>query len=217
MFTPVGPNWQKDPAAALKLRVSTKLKESPETSISVYDPPIKTVPIREDGNCLFRTISYFITGGQQEHLHSRKTVVEFMNKHNESFSNTANCPNYATSSDMINPGEWGTEVEIYAFATLLSAPVYVYGPSGRDNVSNTIYKWLKYEPLKDVNSHLNLLPLTENIYIRNMGSHFVPVIFYVNCVDRLNEWQCQYPHSGPTSLNAIRIGGYGVSQIHLKT
>ena len=57
-----------------------------------------------------------------------KTVVEFINTHNESM--------LPTVPIMLNPGEWGTEVEINAFATLLCTPVYVYGRSGRDNASN---------------------------------------------------------------------------------
>ena len=139
IFTSGGPNRQKVCAATLQIRVSTKLKDSPNTSISVYDPPIKTVPIRGDGNCHFRMMSYYIVGGQHKKPTPAKKVVEFINTHNESM--------LPTVMIMLNPGEWGTEVEIHAFATLLRTPVYVPRPSGR-GASNNTYKWLKYEPLK---------------------------------------------------------------------
>lgn len=175
-FNQVGPDWQKQRASAVHLQIRAKLKASSTSNIKIYDPPVKKVPITGDGNCLFRTLSYYLTGAQSDHRSLRQLAVEYMQEHSDIFSNLADSPNYPKSSNMSHPGVWGTEVEIYAFATLLATDIYVFGPYARDRSGATIYKWLKYAPLKSPAPVSGLTSCTESIYINNTMAHFEPAV-----------------------------------------
>ena len=49
-----------------------------------YDTPLDAhKPVKGDGNCLFRSFSYVITGSEEHHLDIRHWVFEYINLYRE--------------------------------------------------------------------------------------------------------------------------------------
>ena len=134
-----------------------------------------TVSVLSDGNCLYRTVSYIICGNQIHHK-VRACVVNFMRNNDDLLKHTrpseCSVDEYLTTTLMDKIGTWGTEVEIFAVATMTYTQVYVFSRHGIH------YQWLKYTPvLRDGDSPMPSCDLHtgEAIYISNIGQHFEPV------------------------------------------
>jgi hypothetical protein len=76
--------------------------------------------------------------------------------------------NQYLSTNTLQPPKWGTDVEITAAATVLQTPVVVF-------TATTEHKraWLEYKPLFRLSSSYKG---TENLYLRNLCSHYEPVV-----------------------------------------
>ena len=102
--------------------------------------PSRLIEILGDGNCLFRALSYAVTGRQVYHSQMRAQIINHM-KDIEDFllpyMNTS-LDNYLANSQMANNGVWGTDIEILSAASLLSTDIFVYTQFG------DAYKWLKF-------------------------------------------------------------------------
>jgi hypothetical protein len=77
--------------------------------------PSKVVPMRGDGNCLFRALSYTLFGSQTYHVIVRDYILEYMKSHDAEFSSIAekgsvNQYMYIEQSEMGKVGTWGIEV-----------------------------------------------------------------------------------------------------------
>ncbi|XP_071544074.1 uncharacterized protein [Panulirus ornatus] len=175
-FKPVDKEWQESRASTFGFSVRCYLPSSKPHTISVTEPPKEKVSMNADGNCLFRSFSYFLTGSQTSHKRLRHLIVKYMRINTSIFSNLAESPNYPDGSNMDCIGEWGTEVEIVAFASLVATSIAVYGCSGRDESGATIYKWLTYTPNKDLQSAAGLPTSTKIMYLTNTDMHFEPVL-----------------------------------------
>lgn len=175
-FKPVDKEWQESRASTFGFSVCKNLPSQDPHTISIIEPPTEKVPIRADGNCLFRSFSYFLTGSQTSHKRIRQLVLKYMRINTATFSNLAETPNYPDGSNMDHHGVWGTEVEIVAFASLVATSIVVYGRFGRDNSGAAIYKWLTYSPNKDVQPAAGLPPSTKIMYLKNTDKHFEPVV-----------------------------------------
>ena len=70
-----------------------------------------------DGNCLFRSLSFQLTGKQDEHISVRTLTVRFENLNQSSFQpylTPINCPTMAEHIEHVQrPGVFGTHLEIY--------------------------------------------------------------------------------------------------------
>ena len=91
-----------------------------------------------DGNCLFRSLSFQLTGKQDEHISVRTLTVRFENLNRSSFQpylTPINCPTMAEHIEHVQrPGVFGTHLEILAIATYYAIPVY-YCQKTRDQYS----------------------------------------------------------------------------------
>ena len=117
-------------------------------SISVQSAgkPSCVASIIGDGNCFFRTISYFVTGSERFHGELRSLVVSHMDVvrvplENSSLDDKTSLPDYVTRSRMLLDGTWATDVEIFVTAHLLGTDVFVY--SAGNNVSNP--RWHRFQ------------------------------------------------------------------------
>lgn len=73
---------------------------------------------------------------------------------------------YSEHADyMFKNGVWGTEVEIFAMATILNTSICVYSKYGN------AYRWLEYKPLDSCSEDNS----RECIMISNVSHHFEPV------------------------------------------
>jgi len=72
VFNPPGVDWQRAQAAALRLTVDCPLPTPPSPgsvgSFAANVPPRRCRPVAGDGNCLFRALSWWITGSEEQHL-----------------------------------------------------------------------------------------------------------------------------------------------------
>ena len=108
--------------------------------VKPLDKPSKLYRIVGDGNCLFRALSYAITGRQNYHCLVREKIVQHM-RHNEHallahMNGSVN--DYLARTGMRNQHVWGTDVEIIAASSLLETDIYVYTKVG------FLYKWQRF-------------------------------------------------------------------------
>ncbi len=122
---------------------------------------------RGDGNCFFRSLSFLLTGVQQQYSQLCNACTAYMEEHKDTFEALAQCENYFEQSKMNYNGTYATEVEIFAMASLLNTTVFTYSPFG-----NT-YEWQKFSPLPDLPSVFE--KSSQAIYLLNMHEHFSPV------------------------------------------
>ena len=129
--------------------------------------PLKTALIRGDGNCLFRTFSHVLFGVQTHYNNVRNTLVNYIRENEAIMKQATSRPvnQYLCESNMSKDKTWGTEVEIFAFASITSTPVYVFSRYGEG------MKWLEYKPLTACKS------TTKAVFIQNINQqHFAPVL-----------------------------------------
>ena len=121
----------------MKLPIITQHTEQP---LKPLGQPSKLLHILGDGNCLFRALSYVITGQQLYHAQIRHEIINHMmniEKFLMPHMNTSlNC--YLDKTGMAESGVWGTDIEILSASSLLSTDIFVYTKFG-----NT-YKWQKF-------------------------------------------------------------------------
>ena len=110
-------------------------------------PKILTKPatlhnILGDRNCLFRALSYVITGRQVYHSVVRYKILDQMRTIENQLLPHMNMSlsNYIQSSGMGREGVSPTDIEIFAAASLLSTDIYVYGSAGNNFVWNKFSK-----------------------------------------------------------------------------
>ncbi|KHJ95009.1 OTU-like cysteine protease [Oesophagostomum dentatum] len=150
-----------------------------EIEFSIRDIP-QSCEVRGDGNCLFRTLCWWITGGsERDHLLLREKMlqlVSFMRKYRSNFSSLLLSQQDMDThlERMSQDGEWGTQVELAAAACWLKVNIYTFLEG----------KWLRYRPLFRWNSDGSTpIPLSRSdcnddrgaIFICNAsGCHFQP-------------------------------------------
>ena len=131
--------------------------------------------IQTESNIL--TLPYFLTGSQSQHVHLQTYTREYMAENDRQFSviALASEENYAT---IASPGEYATEVKIYAAASLLTTPVWTYAPFGVNG-----WHWQCYRPIPGVASLFS--PSKKCMFVKYITDHFVPVASMWSLVDHL--------------------------------
>jgi hypothetical protein len=175
-FNPVDNEWQTQRAKMLgvKVRRPTQLCSGPRRTMTPTERPPTTITMRGDGNCLFRAVSYYLAGDQSYHKALRDIIVTYMAENAPIIGTIADQPTYATKNNMIIPGVYATEVEIFAFASMLATNIFVYSPYGNDTKGAIQHKWQCYAPHSQLTSQFT--QSTTAIYITNFNEHFEPVI-----------------------------------------
>ncbi|GBN19411.1 hypothetical protein AVEN_138154-1 [Araneus ventricosus] len=83
-------------------------------------------PMKGDGSCLFRAMSYFVFGNQDNHDFTRLKVVKYISDHWDRFKNFASGRSVEDYENHMNtPGTYGGEAEIVAFSYLFRCQVHV--------------------------------------------------------------------------------------------
>ena len=126
-----------------------------------------------DGNCLFRSFSYFIFNTQERHLHLRSVLVEFMDLNSSHF--TSYCLPSTVQEHTCRMSQnfiWGTHAEILAKSLYFGKPVFVAMKKAEES-----FYWAKYG---DCQTNVNqiVFPSVEPKLTTEL-SHFE--ICHVNC------------------------------------
>ena len=80
-----------------------------------------------DGNCMFRSLSCHIFGHQEEHLATRKLIIEFESLNQQQFAKyllEVNKPGIELHLKMGKPFVWGMHIELKAAASYFQIPLY---------------------------------------------------------------------------------------------
>ena len=167
-FKPTTAVWRKRCCAQLAL--PSPLRLAARKNKDILGVPCKSNPMAKDGNCFFRTLSYELCGTAEQHLRIREAVVKFMSADSNTklFSDhiNNNVATYLADTRMNSDGVWATDVEIFATATLLQTPIYVYSDVNSD------LRWYRFKPLISEDDAC----CNQNIYITNLHQHFERVL-----------------------------------------
>ena len=100
--------------------------------------------IKGDGNCLFRALSLMVYGTEMLHAKVRELLVAFVRNNANKFRV------YVTEGsledhilNMQYTRIWGTQVELYAVASLFQKEIYIFTPTLR---KDGMYTWIKIPP-----------------------------------------------------------------------
>ena len=167
-FCPVDVSWQRTACAVLDVHYhnSNNMKVSGldgEMHQPLTEPNLRRVKrIGGDGNCLFRSFSYIVTGSEEHHMEIRQSILLHMieisgllmghhinsvNTEQDNGKRSTTSTNvgryrdiyhYIRDTKMDRNGSWGTDVEILTFAHLLQTPIFTY--------SVTHKSWWEYGP-----------------------------------------------------------------------
>ena len=99
--------------------------------------PKQTHPIGGDGNCMFRSVSYVMTGSQEQHLEVHAKTLEHMETiaplvlghirgRSSAMSKFSSVKEYVQYTKMDKQGTWGTEIELLVLSHLLKTSIYTY-------------------------------------------------------------------------------------------
>ena len=138
-FHPLQLNHRK----AISQRVSVILRKTEmahsQVGEKLYTREPRVSKVKGDGNCLFRALCVAVTGWETGHGKIRQLVCEHINDVGPYNSKDASAgPAYLRDSRMKEDTVFGTDVEIFSAAQVLSTDIYVYHKYGNG------LKWLYF-------------------------------------------------------------------------
>lgn len=162
-FHPTNKEWRKEQCKRLGFPYPKVL---PDREIKQQlRPPYEVDKIAGDGNCLYRALSFELCGTQDQHERLKEMLLDFMLENQETFAGYVggDLGSYLTQHTM-QARAWGSDVEIFAAATLLQTTVVVYTA-----ITPFSRKWLTHNPLFRIPHAPHF---EEKIYLRNLCGHF---------------------------------------------
>ena len=87
-FWPVDGDWQGKKQLKFGLELIKKHPTKKRKALKRRTAPAKTVPIQADGNCFFRSISYWLTGDEEQHEKVRTMLVTWARMNGKSAGET---------------------------------------------------------------------------------------------------------------------------------
>ncbi|CAJ0936156.1 unnamed protein product, partial [Mesorhabditis belari] len=128
-----------------------------------------------DGNCLFRCFSWWLTGSENEHLKIRELICTFMWTYREKFEQHLKDEEDIDShiSTMSREGEWGTDVELCAAATLFTVTIYTL-LEAKWQLFRPLFRWSQESAFTEAIS-IHEKPL-HALYLKNRDYHYDVVL-----------------------------------------
>ena len=186
-FFPFNEDWQRQACNILGLEFRGAFNHGhdrgePDTILT--RPDCRSLKrIVGDGNCLFRSLCYIITGSEEQHFALRIAIVQHMLSIPHMFvgygtDGQPNCislfchphhyesvEEYVRQTRMDCNKVWGINVEMACLAHILRAPVYCYDASQRYHI------WAAYFP-NSVNRSIPRDVQHRSLYIYFANNHF---------------------------------------------
>ena len=186
-YYPVNDEWQRQACNMLGLEFNTvsncaHSRGGPDTILT--RPDCRSLKrIVGDGNCLFRSLCYIITGSEQQHFALRTAIIYHILSFPHLFvgSGADGLPNcitlyshprryntveeYILRTRMDHETVWGTNVEMACLAHMLNSPVYCYDASQRYHI------WAAYFP-NNVDRSIPRDVGQRSLYIYFANNHF---------------------------------------------
>ena len=178
-YNPVDVEWQLRVCRLLGLGFCGPNRITPGSPNAPLANPVGFKNIRGDGNCMFRSLSFIITGSEDQHMDVRRAIIRHMrdignvlwesqispllnnlrsigevsvgNNQSPNADHMAGINQYIAATRMDHDKTWGSEVEIMVLAHLLDTAVYSY---------DTARGWNRYTPANvygqfDVSTRVN--------------------------------------------------------------
>ena len=169
-FYPVDEHWQQNVCLMIGLYFHDKNRVRPGgPNVPLTPPDMRTVKrIKGDGNCLFRALSYIISGSEEQHMVLRRAIIQHM-IHIAHFIighhvvNYTSIQEYITDTNMDQECAWGTDIEILTLSHLLHTPIMSY--------SVQHHSWQRYAP-HNVDRSLTDNILQMSLYLVHKTNHF---------------------------------------------
>ena len=192
-YNPVDVEWQLRVCRLLGLGFCGPNRITPGSPNAPLANPVGFKNIRGDGNCMFRSLSFIITGSEDQHMHVRRAIIRHMrdignvlwesqispllnnlrsigevsvgNNQSPNADHMAGINQYIAATRMDHDKTWGSEVEIMVLAHLLDTAVYSY---------DTARGWNRYTPANvygqfDVSTRVNSQMA---MYVRYNFNHY---------------------------------------------
>ena len=170
-YHPVDQEWQVNACSELGLCFVGSNRVAPGgPRVPLKRPDPRTIRrIAGDGNCLFRSFSYILTGSEDQHRAVRLITI----RHMRTIAHLLIGPHipkrygtiedYIRGTDMDRDSTWGTDVEMFTLAHLLHTSIYSYNTQDG--------KWWQFSP-NFVDSTLMDDSTARAMYIRHPPGHF---------------------------------------------
>ena len=170
-FNPVDSTWQVNACSTLGIRfVRPNTVRSGGPCVPLKAPEAHTIRrIAGDGNCLFRSLAYVITGSEDQHLAIRQRIVRHMFEISDLLlgihipDRFRSVQEYIRDTEMHRATTFGTDVEILTMAHLLKTAILSYDQ--RDK------QWWRFSP-NFVDFSLTDDCAAMAIYINHPPDHF---------------------------------------------
>lgn len=146
-------------------------------------PPAYTHSVASDGNCLFRALSFYLTGGsERSHAILRSKVAGFLMRHSNKFRllygmSVSEWERYV--KDISLDGVWGSDKELHAVATMLDADIWTFY-QGRWLVYRPRFAFSEENAVADKLVNNNDKIERDAIYLLNDNEHYDAVIDIVS-------------------------------------
>lgn len=128
--------------------------------------------IRGDGNCLFRSIVFVVSGNEEFYLYIRNIIIFFIVKSRNLIVYNEILEDYFKRIKMRENGVWGIDIEIYFVVKVFNCLIFVYLKYGY------LYEWLEFK-LEN-----KIISLVIYLYYKNFDYYDV-VIFVSNLSELL--------------------------------
>ena len=168
-YNPVDVEWQLRVCRLLGLGFCGPNRITPGSPNAPLANPVGFKNIRGDGNCMFRPLSFIITGSENQHMHVRRAIIRHMrdignvlwesqispllnnlrsigevsvgNNQSPNADHMAGINQYIAATRMDHDKTWGSEVGIMVLAHLLDTAVLLgQGPTLRQSPSRQSHK-----------------------------------------------------------------------------
>ena len=181
IFHCVDEKWQHESCGLLKINFACCNKMNKGSPCMPLTQPKQTHPIGGDGNCMFRSVSYVMTGSQEHHLEVRAKTLEHMETiaplvlghirgRSSAMSKFSSVKEYVQYTKMDKQGTWGTEIELLVLSHLLKTSIYTYLTTNK--------KWFVFSPSK-LDKKLAFDSTSKSVYLRHPPIHY-DVVLNVN-------------------------------------
>ena len=131
-YHPVNEEWQRLTCENMGLMYCESNRTAPGGFHIPLTIPASVRSIKGDGNCFFRSISYVITGCEEQHEFVRRAILIHMRAFGHLLflwlngRTIDNVEEYIQLSGMEKDGTWATDVEVFALSHLLGICLYTF-------------------------------------------------------------------------------------------
>ncbi|KAG8189173.1 hypothetical protein JTE90_018464 [Oedothorax gibbosus] len=105
---------------------SNKRKLNPNKFNHSRDGTFRIYPMREDGNCLFRAMAYYVLGNQKENGFVRHLIARHISRNFSNYIDFIGEEHAIYLQRMYQAGEYGGHIEILAFTEIFGCAVDIY-------------------------------------------------------------------------------------------